>query len=473
MIVSAMTKSILLAVVAIAGSEVVARADLAATQYVGHGIAPVDAPTIRMVSAKVDIVWGEPGTLSAVFVMNNEAAEAADVQLGFPVSLPEQFRNKEGLDFTMTFDGVPIDRAAVRQDTPAKNEYDERNATLWFHCQHRFPPDATTVEVKTKLPVSWGYHFPYSEDLFYCIQTGAGWKGRIGSEEVAIHFPDPVQPGQVLVAEPAGSIVEGDTVRWRFEDFEPKERDHDIHLQFVEPDVFPILADLRRESAEAPGDTHKELQLIKHLLALSSSRYTLPYPPNRIPPDEFREILDTLRSDRERAQFRTMFSRGKDGRYRQNSADWTQDAPEIVGPLSAGKYVPRQERTVFFLEGRDRLARFLEEHPHDADAWNLFLMHSIPAFCEWGVYPFQTEQIRRALRNCPDDPAVRLWDEVERLERRTEHEHSRSITPTAKRYFAKKEQLEETLRNRGVVDKHGGLAVRYPTRAADYYFGGE
>lgn len=107
-----------------------ARADIAATQYVGHGITPVDAPTIRMVSAKVDIVWGEPGTLSAVFVMNNESAEAAAVQLGFPVSLPTQFRHKDRLDFTMTFDGVPADRAAIQQAKPDEEESGWRGESL-------------------------------------------------------------------------------------------------------------------------------------------------------------------------------------------------------------------------------------------------------------------------------------------------------------------------------------------------------
>ena len=464
-----MKNALFLAIAAVVGLGAAARADIAGTRYIGHGIAPVDAPTIRMVSAKVDIIWGEPGTLSAVFVMNNEAAEAADVQLGFPVSLPEQFRKKDGLDFTMAFDGVPIDRAAVRQDSSAQDEDDPRNATLWFHCQHRFPPGATTVEVKTGLPATAAYHIPYGEDITYCVQTGAGWKGRIGSEEIAIHFPAPVQPGQIIRSEPAGGIVEGDTVRWKFEDFEPEKRDHDIFLQFVEPDVFPILADLRREAVETPGDTHRELELIKHLLALSSPRFTLPFPPERIPVDEFREILAGLRSAADRAQFRTMFTRGKDGRYRQNNADWTQDAAEITSLLSAVNYVSRDQRTIFFLEGRDHLARFLKEHPHDPDAWNIYLLQSISGFCEEGIYPFQLERLKAALRNCPDDPALRQWDAAVKLQRRRESEHNRSITPTDRQFYGKKERLEDLLKKRGIIDQYGGFNVRYPLRAMDYF----
>ena len=460
-----------LAAVAVAVLEpAAARADIAATRYVGHGITPVDAPGIRMVSAKVDIDWGEPGTLSAVFVMNNEAAQPTEVQLGFPVSLPEMFRKKDELDFTMTFDGVAIDRANVRQDSPAKDSFDLPTSTIWFHCQHLFPPGATTVKVETKLPATAAYHAPYREELFYCVQTGAAWKGTIGSEEIAIHFPRPLLPGEIVRCEPASGTVEGNTVRWRFENFKPEKRDHDIWLRFLDPDVMPVLADLRRQSAEDPGNLEKRLDLIKHLLALDFMRYSFPSPPEQMPEDEYRELLAMLRSDKDRARFQALFARGTDGCYREKDPDWTKHEDELTGMLSAVDYVPRNGRSAFLSEGRRRMAQLLKEHPHYADAWNIYLLHAIDLPGELSIYPFELEEIKTALRNCPDDPSIRLWDIASRLERRRQSKRSSSITRIDRQAFAKERQLRRELEKRGILDQHDSLIVRYRHGSKDYDF---
>ena len=459
----------LAAAVVVSGSDAV-HADLAATQYVGHGIMPVDALGIRMVSAKVDIDWGEPGTLSAVFVMNNEDAEASDVQVGFPVSLPAMFRNKKRLDFTMTFDGVPIDRASIRQDTPDKDQYDLPSSTIWFHCRHRFPPGATTVKVETRLPATAAYHSPHREDLFYCVQTGAAWKGTIGSEEIAIHFPRTLLPGEIIRCEPASGTVEGNTVRWRFENFKPKDRDHDIWLRFLNPDVLPILDDLRRQSAEDPGNLRKKFDLIKHLYALTPTRFSFPQPPEEMPKDEYQELLGMLRSDKDRARFDALYVQGPDGKYRQKNSDWTQDADEITSLLSAVDYVPRDDRSAFLTEGRTLMAQLLREHPHDADAWNLYLLQSIGYPGELPIYSFQLDRIKAALRNCPDDPLIRLWDTCGRLERRRQSVRSSAPTILDRRAFAKERQLRDLLEKRGVLNSRESFTVRYSHRSDDYYF---
>ena len=62
---------------------------------------------MRMVSAKVDIDWGTPCALSAVFVLENTTSKAVEVQLGFPLNLPDKFSDKDKLGFTMAFDDIP------------------------------------------------------------------------------------------------------------------------------------------------------------------------------------------------------------------------------------------------------------------------------------------------------------------------------------------------------------------------------
>ncbi len=460
-----MMRSLFLAAALAAGSIAAVRADISAVQHTGHGIIAIDAPTVRMVSAKVDITWGEPGRLAAVFVMDNESTEAADVQLGFPVSLPEKFRTKDGLDFTMTFDGVPLDRASVREDPEAKETYHTFDSTRWFHCRHRFAPGVTTVKVDTKLPATAAYRIPYRENLFYCIQTGAGWKGRIGSEEVAIHFPRQLRPDDIERIEPAGRLIKRDKVRWRFEDFEPEGGDHDIFLQFLHPCVLPILDGLRRQSAEAPHDLRKRLNLIRHLLGLCDARFDYPYPSERLTYDAEQEILATLRSDAERTRFQELFVWTPDGRFESSKADdWSEDEDEVTTMLSAAGYVERRYRSKFLLEGRELLAQFLREHPHNADAWNLALLHFVGPPGEMGdMVAFQIEWIKTALQNCPGNPTIRLWDAYGRLSRQRREETNPGITQTVLRCSRKQDQLDKQLGRRGTFD------LRFKQRSYRYY----
>ncbi|MDR2676176.1 MAG: hypothetical protein LBC18_15265 [Opitutaceae bacterium] len=58
-------------------------ADIAPTTFVGSGIVPKDNGTIKMRSAKVDITWGAPCALKAVFEMENTTGSAQGVTVGF------------------------------------------------------------------------------------------------------------------------------------------------------------------------------------------------------------------------------------------------------------------------------------------------------------------------------------------------------------------------------------------------------
>jgi hypothetical protein len=213
-----------------------ALADIAPTEYAGSAIVPVHAPGIRMVSAKVDIEWGIPCTLTAVFVMENTTPKPVEVLLGFPLNLPEKFIRKDVLGFSMSFDGIPSRPADITE--VGKPRINTPSDTTWYRCRHTFPPGKTKVTVTTKLPATLVYRTPNHECLTYCIETGASWEGTIGSEEVTIHFPGPVTSDQIIKATPAGYSVKGSTVRWEFKDFKPDGNDHDIHIEYLRPAAY-------------------------------------------------------------------------------------------------------------------------------------------------------------------------------------------------------------------------------------------
>jgi len=258
--------SFLLAVVALALSSTAAICDISPTQYRGEGIRPIGVTGIRMASAKVNIDWGTPCALTAVFVMENKTLSPADIQLGFPVGLPKNFQSKDSLDFSMSFDGVAAKPSDITE--VGKTGQNFPTDTTWYRCRHTFPPGQTTVTVTTKLPATLVYKTPYRECLRYCIETGASWEGPIGSEEVTISFPSPITPDQIIKATPASYTVTGNTIHWAFKDFKPSGRDHDIDVEYLRPDVATILAGVRAELAKDPTNTALKLKLAAHLFAL-------------------------------------------------------------------------------------------------------------------------------------------------------------------------------------------------------------
>ncbi len=273
--------------IAFAFSPLLLRADIAPTEYVGYGISPVEARGVRMVSAKVDITWGQPCQLTAVFVMENQTALPVEIQLGFPMTDPKA-RAKLPSDLRFDFDGVSLKATSITVDSNPKNKPDY---STWFRCHHTFRPGTTTVNVKTSLPASLDYGFPFRERLFYCIETGGSWKDSIGSEEVAIHFPAPVTKEQIIEARPPNYQVEGKSVRWIFSNFEPRGGDHDIEITYLRPDVIATLAKIRAEVAHEPENPSLILKLVRNLVALGPHKGNAPYPPGNLTKSELNAVL--------------------------------------------------------------------------------------------------------------------------------------------------------------------------------------
>ena len=99
------------------------------------------------------------------------------------------------------------------------------------------------MKIETKLP-AMGVFDSENKVLQYYIQSGASWTGSIGSEEVSIHFKYPLTEDKeltyvkdkIIKATPPGYVIKDKTIQWRFNDFKPKDHDHDIRVEYWNPD---------------------------------------------------------------------------------------------------------------------------------------------------------------------------------------------------------------------------------------------
>jgi hypothetical protein len=101
-------------------------------------------------------------------------------------------------------------------------------------------------------------------DIEYILQTGAGWRESIGEATITAHLPDPVTAesvslgskdifGDPLAPQPAGYVVEGDTITWHFTNLEPTAEDN-IFLNVLEPQRYARLLQARRKVQGADPD---------------------------------------------------------------------------------------------------------------------------------------------------------------------------------------------------------------------------
>jgi hypothetical protein len=391
--------------------------DIAPTQYSGLGIKPISAPGIRMLSAKVDIEWGTPCKLSAVFILENQTSMPTDVQLGFPVTLPPELRSKDTLNFSMSFDDVPENHSDITEVGTPKDNFPPE--ITWYRCHHTFPPGKTNVTVATKLPATLVYRQAYQEDLSYCIETGASWAGSIGSEEVTIHFPSPVTKEMILTATPPGGIIKGNTISWQFINFKPQGTDHDIHIVYWLPQVATVLADLREKLAQSPDDTKLKLKMAKHLFALTRSDTYAAFPPSHLSANEYKILLRDIKNPSDLALFKSRYRPSGQGGYDEISSEWSKERIAMNRILNEADFQP-EDRSPYVDEARGLLEKLLKEQPSNPEIWNFYLAYypsfrfagggSNEGFAGQDTYfqPF-LNLVKEASTKCPADPTLQLW----------------------------------------------------------------
>jgi len=240
-------------------------ADVAPTQFYGGGISPVAGSAVRMESANVEIRWGTPCNLRAVFVMQNPSASAQEVLVGFPMPSLAGQRDKTPDPLAISFNG-----ASAEMTASGMNSRDARKSKYWawYSCEHSFAPGKTDVEVNTVQRASLLKGCSYQECLLYCIESGGKWAGSIGVEDVAVIFPSEIKGGQIIEAKPAGAKIEGNRVSWSFKNFKPKGDEFDVELTYVRPDAMDKITQLRNEFKQQPQSAAAAIKLAKHLCAL-------------------------------------------------------------------------------------------------------------------------------------------------------------------------------------------------------------
>ncbi len=406
-------------ILAIALLHCTALGDVAPSTYYGTEIKPIESTSIRMQSAKVDITWNLPlCDIEARFIMVNDADVSEIVDVAFPESLPCDIAG-----IPRPTHSAELFINGTRAESCLESKHDQQPSVIqWYHAPVEFKPGETEVVVTGKLPISLaGYgSSSYMRRLKYIIQTGGYWKGPIGEETVTIHFPEALNPNDFCIASPKNYIITGSSIRWHFKDFEPKKSEYDIGVNFVIPEVMDQINRLRKARLAHPEDPQIAIQLAGALLDSAATVYALEhYPIWRFTDADYREMIARVSDPAER---KLLFSHykwdGSNGGYWFSDfygecSDESLNVNEIQVRLGYKHY---SEVCRFIDEGYALISETIQKHPHDADAWIVYLNYyrtmNMNGLFSFGPIPWNdrfARLLRQACKSCPDDPRLLAW----------------------------------------------------------------
>jgi hypothetical protein len=209
---------------------------------------------------------GAIANTTATFRMRNLGTEEERMQVRFPLSFvgggSDGFGNFPEIDgITAKVNGRSV--ATKREMQPSISDQDpayiERADMPWAVFDVLFPPDASVIIEVAYMTQGYGY-YPY-EAFKYILETGAGWKGTIGSADIVVKFPYEATKYNIWLPDETtgysqttpGATLSGNQLMWHFDDLEPGESSN-IEITLVTPSLWTKVLTESGNVAKKPTD---------------------------------------------------------------------------------------------------------------------------------------------------------------------------------------------------------------------------
>jgi hypothetical protein len=277
----------LLVILALPAHET-ARADIGPDVVAGYGgLHPfTDQPTqVQMVYERVemelkDIPPPNKGSNSpyyvvdtvAWFVMHNQGAQEESMQVIFPLqdlnwcmvdTAPRDSWARFIImkqSFQANVDGVNVPISTIETAHPYKdlNEFCAKYSMPWAAFNVIFPAGKDVL-------IRIGYQMvESSSDVIhsfqYTLETGAAWKGPIGTAYIVVRFPYLATPETILGYTTPGYQILYNEIFWSYRDFEPT-YDNNMTFAFVSPEQWQRIQDKRDQIRQDRSDVDAWLEL--------------------------------------------------------------------------------------------------------------------------------------------------------------------------------------------------------------------
>ncbi len=206
-------------------------------------------------------------TVNAYFIMKNLGKADESMNVVFPSqSAPNCHKKDQGERFTyysilqdsfeVNIDGVAT--STFRLDAP----YGECENYPWLAFNTTFPVN-TDVLIKVSY-IMETQRVDYAQNIDYILDTGAGWKGKIGRGYIIFKLPYTVTSDNVLSGTTEGYQSLYNEIFWSFQDLEPTP-DNNINISIVSPNIWLEILKLREQIKKKPESPDAWIKFDKYL----------------------------------------------------------------------------------------------------------------------------------------------------------------------------------------------------------------
>ena len=242
-----------------------ARADVAPpAKPPGSTLEPGEEITqVRMVTETVvlEVQAGTPqgnlaqAKVTADFTMRNLGVAAESMGVRFPLGSNNGFGDVlEIEDVGIEVDGLPVVTRRIMQEDPVWGS----DTVPWAEFDVTFLP-GQDVNIRVSYLLEGTGEYPFVS-FNYIFHTGAGWKETIGSADLIVRLPYEATAQNVIFDEQigwsqttAGGVIQGQDIRWRFDDLEP-DREDDFQISLVMPSAWQKMLKERATVEANPND---------------------------------------------------------------------------------------------------------------------------------------------------------------------------------------------------------------------------
>jgi len=384
--------------------------------------------TIRMKSETVNIFIDVQKRIEATFIMENPTPNPITITVGFPApnkkDLPfYNLENKNLFQFKVIVNGNNIDHI-YQKEIKNNSLYNKLyNKCTWSYWECAFPPGDTKVEVLYNIETNNSYRRS-TQNVYYIFSTGSKWRDTIGNAQLTIHFPYEINPEQIMApTKPKVYIVDGNKIKWHFVDFEPDQED-DLHFEYLPLSLYKEVLELREKIKQNPRRAKPRIDLshfyFSHIMTSGLALFDL------LDTAEFKEILNKTTNQQDYDFLLSVYQ--KNPYHPETSVVFPSEIKKetvnrVFKILCSIGYEPVNR---FYRRQADEVENLLNEavslEPKNSSAWNTYLayfghlhfcgMSSEQIFpAEW-VPEKNKYLIQKAWQNCPNDKAIRYWQEV-------------------------------------------------------------
>jgi hypothetical protein len=218
----------------------------------------------------------------ADFIMKNPTNEPVSMTVWFPLAsaLVEIYSQDEIVprieSLQVLVHGNAVDYSVIELSNP---QGEDRPMLPWASFPVTFPAsEEVPIRISYILPAQLPMNTYLGVGMVfnYIFQTGAGWADPIGKAELVVNLPYPAS-AETIVTMPEGGQVDGQQLRWTWENLEPGPQD-DFSILLIKPERWEELQVARAAVKSKPGEGQAWLKLCGtyHALGLGPGGSILP-----------------------------------------------------------------------------------------------------------------------------------------------------------------------------------------------------